>query len=161
MRKERPLLKAIGKDREYHLYEMPASVGLKIFHQYVGVVLSNLGLFEEAFRALSDQPEGEETKLTDQVIRLQPILDLLPQILTWDRLCELSKALLAGGKVIGDGIEADDGVMDDEGFCKHFARNPHEHYIALFYALAVNYPQYFDFLIGALADEGDATTPAS
>lgn len=139
-----------GETRTYEFDKIPAIVGVRLIHEYGSVVLTNLPSIRAAFGAFT----GEKTE-DDSVIKLLGLVELVPKIITWPRLRELAKDLLAGGSVDGE-------ILDDDGMCDIFGGDPMELYAALFWALSVNYPKYIDPLLQALDTEGtDDTTPAS
>jgi hypothetical protein len=138
--------------RSYEFFKMPAISGVKIIHEYGSIVLMNMEKIKEAFSVFKN--EDKKTKNEDKkTSRLLPILELLPSILTFQRLAELAKVLLADGKVDGQDIDSD-------GMCDLFGEDPLELYAAIFWALTLNYPKYFGPLLEALeegADDDDTT----
>jgi hypothetical protein len=131
--------------RSYEFFKMPAISGVKIIHEYGSIVLMNMEKIKGAFSVFKN---GDE-----KISGLLPILELLPNIITFQRLAELAKVLLADGKVDGQDIDSD-------GMCDLFGEDPLELYAAIFWALTLNYPKYFDPLLEALeegADDDDTT----
>jgi hypothetical protein len=138
--------------RSYEFFKMPAISGVRFIHEYGSIVLMNMEKIKEAFSVFKN--EDKKTKNGDEKTSgLLPILELLPSILTFQRLAELAKVLLADGKVDGQDIDSD-------GMCDLFGEDPLELYAAIFWALTINYPKYFGPLLEALeegADENDTT----
>lgn len=142
---ERSRTKLIGstlgeESRSYEFFKMPAIDGVRIIHEYGSIVLMNMDKIKEAFSSF--RGVGQKTS------GMLPIFELLPSIITFQRLAELAKVLLGGGKV--DGID-----IDDDGMCDLFGEDPLELYAAIFWALTINYPKYFGPLLEALDGEGD------
>jgi hypothetical protein len=129
--------------RSYEFFKMPAISGVRIIHEYGSIVLMNMEKIKEAFSVFKN---GDE-----KTSGLLPVLELLPNIITFQRLAELAKVLLADGKVDGQDIDSD-------GMCDLFGEDPLELYAAIFWALTINYPKYFGPLLEALEEGADDDT---
>jgi len=147
--KEKIRIKLIGSTllgeevRAYEFFKMPAISGIKIIHEYGSIVLMNMGKIKETFSVFKNGDEKTSVLL--------PVLELLPNIITFQRLAELAKVLLADGKVDGQDIDSD-------GMCDLFGEDPLELYVAIFWALTINYPKYFGPLLAALEEGADDDT---
>lgn len=159
-----------GETHNYKFKKIAPIVGVKISHEYASIIIANLDeitkAFEwfvenadklsEVFGQFSDE-EGREELSTlervktffDMIPPVSPVLKLIPSILTFSRLKELSKDLLAGGSV-----DAED--LGEDGMCDLFGENPTELYAAIFWALSVNFPKLFAPFLKE--EGGDAST---
>jgi hypothetical protein len=135
-----------GETRTYEFEKIPAIVGVRLIHEYGSVMLSNMESIKNAFAAFH-----EDNQVGTPMLRLLGLVDLVPKIITWPRLQELSRDLLAGGSVNGE-------VLDKDGMCDLFGGDPFELYAAIFWALTVNYPKYLSPLLEALDTEGEGDT---
>jgi PAS domain-containing protein len=139
-----------GETRIY-LFKLPYSQqALRVFHEYAAIVLAALPVIRQTLQLTADEkaenadltPEDFESRIKDLASgkRLLPLLGLIPQILSIDRIENLQRVFLSGVE-----IETEDGkyIANNEGHCDLFGSDPLELFTAVFYALAVNYPKYF------------------
>jgi hypothetical protein len=97
-----------------------------------------------------EQPEAEQPNDNSEISldSATDVIQLIPQVFTWDRLEDIAKNCLAGATI-------DDYELDADGFCDLFQEDVAEFYVAIFYAMLANYPKYIlPFLDG---DEDDST----
>lgn len=161
-----------GVEHEYVFMKAPAIHGMKIYHDYVSLCLTNIEAISEAFRWFFENLEelqeifrsiGKENERESMPMLVRmgvffeiippvaPVLKIIPSLLTFDRIMDLSRKLLAGGKI--DGVE-----LDEDGMCELFGEDPMEFYSALFFAVATTYPKY---ILPLLESGEDDSTPAS
>ena len=120
-----------GEKREYLFKLMDAFEGTKLFHEYLDrlfTLISKVGeLFEETEDGINFHV-GEGMKL-------------IKEVLPWDKIEELSKALLVGCEItIHNAIESQKFLNDVEsGIGDFFRGRPREVYTAIFYGLCANF----------------------
>lgn len=141
-----------GDTRRYTFNLMDAKTGTRLFHEYISLIVAALPLLGKFLSAGGEKKEGEDGGSIKQI---SDIVSVLPQILTWDRVEELAREMLAGHETTIDGTEYKAGR---DGFHDGITGDPLEIYTAIFYAITVNYPKYIDPLLMALEDdEGDSS----
>jgi len=144
--------------RENHEYEFPlisAIDGLVIWHDYASMCVIALPEIMGAFNKFAKVEKKTKNASVYKIAKeeaekgggaIMDLIALVPKIVNSERLVSLCSTLLAGSKI--DGIEC-----DEAGMCEVFQGDPIEVYSALFWAISVNFPKYFDFLSEALKDE--------
>jgi hypothetical protein len=152
-----------GESRQYEFKLVDTLTGLKLFHNYISLVIEVLPTLTDliALRRSSDQKEETQKEASigwSDLGSMLEVLRVLPAVFTWDRVTELSAALLAGGKITIDGVTQDMGA---DGMGDYAKSDPMELYTALFYAIAANYPKYFaPFLDSSPSTEaGESESP--
>ncbi len=139
-----------GEARKYAFKLMNAKTGTRLFHEYISLVVKALPLLGK-FLSASDEKKGKDDVDLKQISEL---VSILPQILTWERVEELAREMLAGHKATIGGTVHE---ADETGFHDGITGDPLELYTAIFYAITANYPKYIDPLLTALEDEGDSS----
>jgi hypothetical protein len=142
----------LGMDRQYAFVPIQAFTGLRLFHQYVAIVIDFLPELLRrlpALQKIGKQLSGEEDGQAKLGVGadLISIINLIPTIFTWERIEELSKELLAGCTVEIDGKKHE---CDESGMCAAFAGNPVECYLAIISAIMHNWAPFFSCLPMAL-----------
>lgn len=127
-----------GEPRKYTFNLLDAETGLRLFHEYAGVIFSNKDMITQISTG------GDATALS--------IIGLLPRVLPWDKIKELAAALLNGAKIDINGTVCSVGETGIGYYCEG---DPLELYTALFYAIKANYPKYIDPLFQAVPEEDD------
>jgi len=144
-----------GNPREYQFKLLSALDGLRLVYEYGSVLTNALPQIAALFEAWAESAESEDEKLADLVIKdlatgEGPVLDmiqLIPLIVTPDKLIALCKYFLAGATINGQ-------ECDEDGMCELFRGRPHEPIAALAHAIVANFPDYLPFL-GNPDDTGD------
>ncbi len=140
----------LGDARKYAFKLMDAKTGTRLFHEYISLIVKALPLLGK-FLTSSDKKDSDDSNLE----QITDLVTILPQILTWERVEELAREMLAGHKATIGGTSYE---ADETGFHDGVTGDPLEIYTAIFYAITANYPKYIDPLLKALeGDEGDSS----
>jgi hypothetical protein len=146
-----------GLERTYTFKLMSPMQGVMLVHNYAGVAGMAYQHFKSLFQKMADSVEdleaGKEPAGNGEVGFID-LISMVPQILTADKMEQLAKIMMAGGKV-------DNHQLDDAGFCDLFGDDFVEFYFALFYAIVANYPRYVlpfsDMVQDALTPDSEET----
>jgi hypothetical protein len=116
-----------GEKREYLFKLMDAFEGTKLFHEYLDRLFTLISKVGELFEETED---GINFKVGEG-------MKLIKEILPWEKIEELSKALLVGCEIRVDGKK----FMNDSenGIGDFFRGRPREVYTAIFYGLCANF----------------------
>jgi len=141
-----------GDGRKYTFNLMDAKTGTRLFHEYISLIVKALPLLGKFLSAGGEKKDSEDG---GNIKQISDLVAVLPQILTWERVEELAREMLAGHKATIDGTVHQ---ADEAGFHDGITGDPLELYTAIFYAITANYPKYIDPLLMALEDdEGDSS----
>jgi len=144
-----------GEDRNYSFFLMDAKTGTRIFHEYVVLLVEAMPTLGKYFASDDEESDEDDDKesTVDMMQAAQVAKDLF-EILTWDRVEELARVMLAGHLVTApDGATQCADVVT--GFNEEWAGDPLEAYTAIFYAICANYPKYVAPFMEALDDQGE------
>ena len=131
--------------------------GIGVYHQWLSYLGNNVEDITQAVREILDESDGEvgAVELFKKLISGDEVFTklrkLLIEVLDMTKLFELCSLFLAGAKLDGE-------KCDELGFCPILRKRPHEIYTALILAVAVNYPDYFPFILERL-DTGESLSP--
>ena len=145
-----------GAKRKYTLNLMNAHTGLKLFHEYVAVMVDFLPEIRKILpniKDVSNSISSEENDTVKIVLNddLIEVIRLIPAVFTWKRIEELAKEMLACAKV-----EIDSEILDmgEDGIGDYMCGDPVELYTAIVYGLMANYAPLMESLT---ADDDDST----
>lgn len=139
-----------GDDRKYAFFLLDAVTGTRLFHEYISLVVRALPMLGKFFASVK-----EEEKSGVDMEQISDLISVLPSILTWERVEELAKEMLAGSTLTIDGEVC---TANATGFYEELVGDPLEMYTAIFYAILANYPKYVDpFLTALESDESDSS----
>lgn len=147
----------LGNPVEYDFEVVSAKVGLEIVHEYTALVLVAIPQIKALFQGfpVDEIEEGspEAARRIKQI--LIEVIQVLPRILSADRVWKLKTRLLANARIGGDSC-------DGEGDWPGMIGDPYAVYPAVFWALVANFPKYFGPFSEAIvsAEPGD-TIPGS
>lgn len=135
---------AFGQPRKYSFNLIDAFIGVKLFHEYVSIILQILPdllsrlpkLAKLRDAVINSDEDTAKIPLTADTIEM---IQLIPQIFTWDRLQELAKQLLAGATVEADGSKYS---LDENGMGEYANGDPTEVYAAIYHAILANYSPF-------------------
>lgn len=140
-----------GESRSYVFKLMDAETGVMIFHRFASILSMSWEIIEPIWKKFRSGA-GDEIE-ESQMITFADLLRLLPQVFTWDVIKELSAKMIAGAEIKrGDELE----TVEADGIVRGCPDDPLDHYLALFYAVCVNYPKYMSFL-GLTPESGDSS----
>ena len=135
-----------GLARKYTFNLMGTAVGLRLFHQYVSLILNILPdlmkLMPKDLKGLRErilkEDSGTFTLALDE--NTMEIIRLIPKIFSWERIEELAREMLAGCSVEKDGQVL---KADDSGMGTYCTGDPLELYTAIVYGILSNYAPFF------------------
>jgi hypothetical protein len=144
-------IEANGHSYEFAVLDTLHALG--VYHQWLTYLGKDVDKIVEAVRdMLSESKEISAPELFKNLISgddsYLKLREFLIKTLTIPRLFELCATFLSGAKIDGE-------ECDDMGMCPLFRKQPHEVYTALMFAIGVNYPDYFPFVL-TRSDTGES-----
>lgn len=156
-KQQRETAKIVANGRTYEFVILDTIHGIGVCHQWLSHIGDNLDDITKGCRKVLEESDGELTavelfkKLISGDEVFTKLRKLLIEVLDVRILFELCSLFLAGAVLDGE-------KCDDLGFCPMLRSQPHEVYTVLILAVAVNFPDYFPFILERL-DTGESLSP--
>jgi len=132
----------LGKEHSYNLILLDAETGCKLFHEYASIVIMAFPTVRKLLEG--GIKTGVVSAITGEGGGAMELLNIVPRILTWERVSDLAKLLLAGGDIDGK-------PLGDTGIGEPLKGDPIGLYVALWMGIRANFGVYVDPFLALLA----------